>query len=166
MRTLRLAVCGCLFVFTSPQNLMADSFTNSLGQIFILCPAGSFIMGSTEGEAWRGREERAHLISITDAFYIMATEVTQAQWRQLMGDNPSYFAEIHRHPQRQRKDGRLCIADRGAGEYAARAGNDGPVAQTAESGEYFPVSWVVLRKRTGFLPLLGCCWQTKGFEQV
>ncbi|MEE4135710.1 MAG: SUMF1/EgtB/PvdO family nonheme iron enzyme [Desulforhopalus sp.] len=90
---MRLAVCGCLFVFTSPQNLMADSFTNSLGQIFILCPAGSFIMGSTEGEAWRGREERAHLISITDAFYIMATEVTQAQWRQLMGDNPSYFAD-------------------------------------------------------------------------
>lgn len=51
-------------------------------------PAGSFAMGSNNGEA---DEKPVHSVTISQAFAIGKTEVTQAQWRWLMGDEPSYF---------------------------------------------------------------------------
>ena len=69
-------------------------FTNSLGQTFMLLPAGSFTMGSPEDEFGRGGPEweLAHQVALTRPFYLMTTEVTQGQWRALMGANPSAFA--------------------------------------------------------------------------
>ena len=51
-------------------------------------PQGSFSMGSNEGEA---DEKPVHNVTIAKPFAIGKTEVTQEQWRALMGDNPSYF---------------------------------------------------------------------------
>lgn len=50
-------------------------------------PAGSFDMGSDNGEA---NERPVHRVAVK-AFAIGKTEVTQAQWQALMGTNPSYF---------------------------------------------------------------------------
>jgi formylglycine-generating enzyme required for sulfatase activity len=50
-------------------------------------PAGSFNMGSAKGEA---NEQPVHRVSVAK-FAIGKTEVTQAQWRALMGTNPSQF---------------------------------------------------------------------------
>jgi formylglycine-generating enzyme required for sulfatase activity len=49
---------------------------------------GTFWMGSRE-RAYADKE-RAHELTVP-AFYISETEVTQALWKAVMGDNPSYF---------------------------------------------------------------------------
>ena len=66
-------------------------FTNSLGMQFIHVPPGSFTMGSPASELRRSKGERQHNVTLTKGFWLMATEVTQAQWVALMGKNPSHF---------------------------------------------------------------------------
>jgi signal transduction histidine kinase/ActR/RegA family two-component response regulator len=51
-------------------------------------PAGSFEMGSNIRKA----EQPIHRVTIRE-FWLGATEVTQAQWQAVMGDNPSHFTE-------------------------------------------------------------------------
>ncbi|WP_099468967.1 formylglycine-generating enzyme family protein [Konateibacter massiliensis] len=57
---------------------------------FVLIEAGSFFMGSYEGEGDEDEQSR-HKVTITEAFYIGKYEVTQKQWNLVMGDNPSHF---------------------------------------------------------------------------
>ncbi len=58
-------------------------------------PAGTFAMGSPEGERGRSADEGPqHDVRITRAFWIGATEVTQAQWQAVMGTNPAAGAGI------------------------------------------------------------------------
>jgi formylglycine-generating enzyme required for sulfatase activity len=54
-------------------------------------PAGTFIMGSPESEARRGDDEVQHRVTLTQSFYMGTHEVTQAQYRAIMGTNPSGF---------------------------------------------------------------------------
>jgi len=65
------------------------SFTNSLGMKFMLIPAGSFMMGSPEDEPGRDGDEKLHRVFLTNTFYMQNTEVTQGQWKAVMGNNPS-----------------------------------------------------------------------------
>ncbi len=67
------------------------SFTNSIGQKFVLIPGGSFLMGSPAGEAGRDDDETQHRVTLSSPFYIQTTEVTQGQWQGVMGRNPSRF---------------------------------------------------------------------------
>ena len=67
------------------------TFTNPIGMKFVLIPAGSFMMGSPPDEPGRGDDERQHRVTLTKGFYMGVTEVTQRQWRQIMGNNPSHF---------------------------------------------------------------------------
>ena len=53
----------------------------------ILVKGGTFKMGSSNGES---DEKPVHTVELS-SFYIGRTEVTQAQWQQVMGDNPSSF---------------------------------------------------------------------------
>ena len=53
--------------------------------------AGSFTMGSPVDEAYRHSDEDQVDVRISKSFEIMRTEVTQSQWFDVMGDNPSYF---------------------------------------------------------------------------
>ncbi len=48
-------------------------------------------MGSPETEPDRRPNETQHKVKITKPFYLSATEVTQAQYQQVMGKNPSEF---------------------------------------------------------------------------
>jgi len=67
-------------------------FTPSTGMEFELIPAGEFEMGSPSNEAGRFSDEGpVHHVAIENAFYMGSSEVTQQQWRALMGYNPSYF---------------------------------------------------------------------------
>ncbi len=54
----------------------------------VVIPAGSFEMGSTDGNAG---ERPVHTVRIGRPFAMARTEVTQAQWRAVMGGNPSRF---------------------------------------------------------------------------
>lgn len=74
----------------SGQKLPA-SFTNSISMEFVLIPAGVFLMGSPEEEEARSNNETQHEVVISKPFYLGVYPVTQAQWRAVMGDNPSYF---------------------------------------------------------------------------
>ena len=51
--------------------------------------AGSFEMSARDGENYD--KEVAHRATLTKDFYIGRTEVTQVQWKAVMGSNPSYF---------------------------------------------------------------------------
>jgi len=71
---------------------------------FILIPAGQFVMGSRESaqavvkafklpEAfvhYLKNEHPQHRVRITKPFYLGKYEVTQKQWKAIMGDNPSF----------------------------------------------------------------------------
>lgn len=56
---------------------------------FAAIPAGTFQMGSSSGYSWD--EEPVHSVTIS-AFSIQKTEVTQGQWRDVMGTNPSRYS--------------------------------------------------------------------------
>ncbi|HYH86531.1 MAG TPA: SUMF1/EgtB/PvdO family nonheme iron enzyme [Pyrinomonadaceae bacterium] len=64
------------------------SITNRAGIALVLVPAGSFMMGATNGAA---DEQPVHRVTIGKPFYMGKYEVTQAQWTALMGNNPSDF---------------------------------------------------------------------------
>jgi len=65
--------------------------TNSMGMRFVLVQAGSFRMGSPVTEPYRSNDETRHKVTLKKSFYLQATEVTQAQWMEIMGENPSEF---------------------------------------------------------------------------
>jgi formylglycine-generating enzyme required for sulfatase activity len=58
----------------------------------VVIPAGKFLMGSPATEkARRGNEGPQRLVTISKAFCMGVTEVTQSQYQALMGKNPSRF---------------------------------------------------------------------------
>ena len=70
----------------------SDAYTNSIGMEFVKIPAGEFMMGSLSGEEDRYEDEGpVHKVTIKEAFYLGKFEVTQKQWREVMGSTPSYF---------------------------------------------------------------------------
>jgi formylglycine-generating enzyme required for sulfatase activity len=73
-------------------NINSESFTNNFGMTFKLIPAGNFYMGSKSMELDRDSDELQMNVKLTKKFYIQTTEVTQGQWKTVMGSNPSGFA--------------------------------------------------------------------------
>jgi len=58
----------------------------------VLIPPGTFIMGCSASNSYGCQNnEMQHEVTLTQAFYLSRTEVTQAQWVAKMGSNPSYF---------------------------------------------------------------------------
>jgi formylglycine-generating enzyme required for sulfatase activity len=51
--------------------------------------AGTFLMGSPTGEPCRSSDETQHSVTLTRGFAIMTTEVTQRQYHDVTGQNPS-----------------------------------------------------------------------------
>ncbi len=70
-------------------------FRNQIGMEMVLIPAGTFKMGSQEEEKdYAGdREDREvqHDVEITRPYYMGAFEVTQEQYKRVMGKNPADF---------------------------------------------------------------------------
>ena len=58
---------------------------------FVLIPGGTFQMGSPETEAWRSDDESLHTVTVSD-FYMSRYELTQAEYEQVMGSDPSNFS--------------------------------------------------------------------------
>jgi hypothetical protein len=67
--------------------LKLGSAVNEFGMSFVQIPAGSFQMGSNEGD---DDEKPIHTVNVP-AFKMMTTEVTQGQWQGVMGNNPAEF---------------------------------------------------------------------------
>lgn len=61
------------------------AITNSVGMKMVLLPDGEFTMGSVPGQSGRAHDEFAHEVIISKPFYMASTEVTQRQWKEIMG---------------------------------------------------------------------------------
>jgi formylglycine-generating enzyme required for sulfatase activity len=68
--------------------------TNRFGMKLVLIPAGEFMMGSpgSDDDAFHD-EKPQRRVKITKPFYLGVTEVTQEQYEQVMGENPSEFKD-------------------------------------------------------------------------
>lgn len=106
---------ACALIFLTLKFLQAqDQYTNSIGMEFILVPKGEFVLGRFHPTvsrmiSWGSSEPLNESIyksamelasrdtmpgfpvKIPYSFYIGKYEVTQGQWKQIMGKNPSYF---------------------------------------------------------------------------
>jgi formylglycine-generating enzyme required for sulfatase activity len=89
----------CLITFAScggkdlkrARLFTGNTFTNSIGMKFVLIPEGSFMMGSPADEVGRDGNENIHKVEIEKPFYMQTQEVTQDQWKKVMGENPTEF---------------------------------------------------------------------------
>ena len=76
--------------------------TNSIDMKLVLIPKGTFMMGSPPDEKGSQKDERRHEVTISRDYHLGMHEVTQAQYKKIMGKNPSYFQGdlvAERHPE-------------------------------------------------------------------
>jgi len=62
------------------------------GITLVEVPAGRFTMGTPSSEAGRNEDEMVHDVELTRSFLLGRFEVTQQEWRTVMGNAPSHFA--------------------------------------------------------------------------
>ena len=70
-----------------------DTLVDSADMLFVALPSGTFEMGCTAGQQGQcaAIESPAHTVTLTHAFWMNETEVTQGEWEALMGNNPAWF---------------------------------------------------------------------------
>jgi formylglycine-generating enzyme required for sulfatase activity len=129
----------------SELGLPLEVKTAKTGIMLRLVPGGSFTMGSPDHEEDRGDGETQHEVTLSKPFYCGKYEVTQGQWEQVMGSNPSYFKNAGREAPVEKVSwedcqvylGKLCqmegvpkgtyrLLTESEWEYACRAGTTTP----------------------------------------
>ena len=121
--------------------------------------AGTFMMGSPSGEKGRYGDEKQHQVTLTRDFLIGRTEVTQAQWKAVMGDNPSEFEGDDRPVEyvswhdamkfckklnemgKAPKGWKFTLPTEAQWEYAARGGNKSRGYKYSGSNDLGEVAW-------------------------
>jgi formylglycine-generating enzyme required for sulfatase activity len=73
----------------NPAQTQPDTRSRKSGLEMVRVDGGAFTMGSPESETGRSDDECQHEVSV-GSFSIGKYEVTQADWRDIMGRNPSY----------------------------------------------------------------------------
>ncbi len=116
---------------------------------------GSFTMGSPSGEEGRSSMESQVEVSLSQPFWLAKTEVTQAQWKAVMGRNPSSFKgpnrpvekvsweDVQSYLTKLNEKGvlpegwKFALPTEAQWEYACRAGEKGPFS----GGSLEEVGW-------------------------
>jgi formylglycine-generating enzyme required for sulfatase activity len=80
-------------VTDSPRKLSRKIGASIADAPFVYILPNTFIMGSPELEPGRGSDEMQHEVTLTRGYFIQTTPVTQKQWQEVMGSNPSNFLE-------------------------------------------------------------------------
>jgi formylglycine-generating enzyme required for sulfatase activity len=81
-----------------PADLLTSAAYKTSNIVLRRIPAGKFLMGSPESEVGRDANEKRHLVTLTEDFYIGVFPVTQGQWKRVMGSNPSFYQNSERLP--------------------------------------------------------------------
>jgi formylglycine-generating enzyme required for sulfatase activity len=91
-----VGAAACALVYTRAATAQVPPSARWLDSIglgvdeFVLIQPGTFQMGASnvgpDGQP-------IHQVTITKPFFLQKTEVTQAQWRAVMGSNPSHFSD-------------------------------------------------------------------------
>ena len=68
--------------------------TNGIGMKFRVIPPGTFDMGSPKSEPDRSDDETLHKVTITQPKLLGSYPVTQSEWTNVMGSNPSCFKSV------------------------------------------------------------------------
>jgi sulfatase modifying factor 1 len=79
------------------------AITNSVGAKLVLINPGTFMMGSPESDTHADTDEKPQRrVTLTNSFYLGETEVTQSQWKRVMGTEPwkgqAYVREGDNYP--------------------------------------------------------------------
>ena len=89
---------GCTRKAKNPTPAAAKKASGPTTRGFIAIRAGSFVMGSSANEEARYTNEQQHKVTLTRDFEIASTEVTRAQFKALLGYDPSQFEACPRCP--------------------------------------------------------------------
>ncbi len=145
-----------------PKPLGPKTLRNSIGMEFVLILAGEFLMGSTDG--WH-TEKPAHKVRISRPFYLGKYEVTQRQWKAVMGNNPSRFKGDDRPVEKvswkdvqafirklnaREGEGTSYLPTEAEWEYAARAGTTTAYSFGNDPEQLGKYAWY--RSNSGFGP--------------
>lgn len=87
------------YLETVPEEGWTDQFRGDR-MVLRLVPPGAFLMGSPKTELGRSPKETRCEVTLTKPYYIGVFEVTQRQWRNVMGTNPSAFRGDYRPVER------------------------------------------------------------------
>ena len=125
---------------------------SEIGLEMVWIRPGTFMMGSPSGEVDRESDEKQHEVTLTQGFWLGKYEVTQEEWEDVMGNNPSHFTAFGKRApveqvswedakafcqklnEREEKAGRLpggykySLPTEAQWEYACRAGTKTPFA--------------------------------------
>ena len=75
---------------TIPDPCLVVKVNDTLSINMMCVEGGTFMMGAMEGDTqFYDNEKPAHEVTLTYNYYIAQTEVTQALWKAVMGNNPS-----------------------------------------------------------------------------
>jgi formylglycine-generating enzyme required for sulfatase activity len=92
---LAVAACLCLAAPALAEPIPTPTWASPTLGTFRLIPAGTFTMGCKPGRddvaGGCDSDETPHTVTLTKAYYLMEHEVTQGEWRAVMGSNPSWF---------------------------------------------------------------------------
>lgn len=88
-----------IFVFVLTTLLFSFGFAQNNSSLIemISIKGGTFVMGSPTSEDWREDDEAQHSVTVSN-FLIGKYEVTQGQYKSVMGVNPSQSAEGSNNP--------------------------------------------------------------------
>ena len=145
----------CMIAFAAVAAAQSSYVESVIDMRMVWVDGGTFMMGAAvEQNDAHYNEKPAHQVAV-DGYWIAATEVTQAQWKAVMGSNPSTFkgednpvdnvswrdAQTFCEKLSRMTGKRYALPTEAQWEYAARGGNKSKGTKYSGSSKADMVAW-------------------------